>query len=168
MSDKPSDAAGPALVRQEGPHRVKVAPGSQSALSTGVGLGTPRLRPAVGAVPMPDVGASSPTGLGQAMLRPRAAGQAPVTEVRRLPGRAPVHGRFAPGEADATPDPRQATDALERRLSALAELNSKTSRSVTTLERSVLPPTEEKAAPPAGEPPTQPPVKRGLFNRRSS
>lgn len=168
MSDQPSDTAGPAVLRQEGPHRVKVAPGSQSALSTSVGLGTKRLRPAVGAVPMPDAAASAAAELGQAQLRSRAAGQGSTTEVRRLPGRAPVNSRFTPGQADAVPESRMATDALERRLSALAELNSKTSRSVTSLERLVLPPQGDEAAPPAGDASAQPPAKRGLFNRRSS
>lgn len=172
MSDTP-DTGAPGVLRQEGPHRVKVAPGSQSALAPSVGVGTKRLRPAVGAAPVP-----VPMGEGDAphlspLLKQRQGTGASTTEVRRLPGRAAVNGRFAPGAEPAQPRVRPAEpSALEQRLAALAELNSKTSRSVTAFEGQVTALTGPAiGVPSAADAQTPDAPKRSLrtlFTRRSS
>lgn len=172
MSDTPEPNT-PGVLRQEGPHRVKVAPGANSALAPSVGVGTKRLRPAVGAAPTP-----VPMGEGAAPhlaanLRLRNPAGASTTEVQRLPGRAPVHGRFAPGEEPAEPRVRPAEpSALELRLAALAELNARTSRSVTAFEGQVTELTGQatalQSAPDASTPQAPSRSLRTLFKRRSS
>lgn len=172
MSDaKPESPPAPAMLRQEGPHKVTVAPGGHSALSSNVGLGTKRLRPAVGAAPVPTPLSSDGPGLSPASLRTRGpASGGSVTEVRRLPGRAPVSGRFLPGQAEPSSAPRDdRAAALEKRLAALAEFNARTSRTVTALEREVNPPAVEAMANPDNPPTEQEPAGlRRLFTRRSS
>ncbi len=167
-----SSPPAPAMLRQEGPHKVTVAPGGHSALSPQVGLGTKRLRPAVGAVPIP--GAVLPD-LPAATLRGGRVGEGTsVTEVRRLPGPRVPQGRWAAGVPDSDASERAAqADALAQRLSALAELNVRTAKGVTALEReaglgldSVASALPDESPNDASDPP-KPTGLRRLFNRRS-
>ncbi|NBQ91759.1 MAG: hypothetical protein EBS47_07655 [Betaproteobacteria bacterium] len=164
-----TDPGKPAVLRQEGPHRVKVAPGSQSALAPSVSLGTQRLPPAVGSAPAAQARGEVTAERRSATLRqqPRAAASS-STEVRHLPGRAAINGRFAPGaEASGTAELAD-TNALEQRLSALAELNSTTSKTVTAFESRVGSLGEPVSAP-VGAGNTAPVnTKRSLFKRRAS
>lgn len=172
MSTDTEPDSQPSVLRQEGPHRVKVAPGSQSALAPSVGLGTGRLRPAVGA----DTDAAPIPGAAPKIDSPTLGRRSPVrgsvTEVRHLPGPAAVRGRFAPqANPRSTPPSQSGPSDLERRLSALAALNARTSADITAFERSISVPAsdgttdESNATAPAVEPTKG---LRSLFKRRSS
>lgn len=162
------DTQKPGLIRQEGPHRVKVAPGSQSALAPSVGLSKPGLRPAVGQAASP-VAAGVHHTLPSAGLRHRQGGGASVTEVRRMPGRTPISGRFAPGQVapSSAPEPAQPS-AWDQRLAALAELNARTLSAVQSFEAEVKPAEPvQPAASPARDVSSAHRL-RNLFKRRSS
>lgn len=169
MSDA-TPSAKPGVLRQEGPHRVTVAPGATSALAPSVGPAAPRLRPAVGAQRPAVPAGSEPAPAREAGLRQRAAGVSDsVTEVRRLPGRSAIHGAFAPeGNGSRLGQSSAAATALEQRLSALAELNSNTTKTVTAFEvrvGQVERPSTSAAQP--GEQVSQDKPKRSLFKRRT-
>jgi hypothetical protein len=97
MSETSEPQGKPGIVRQEGPHRVQVAPGSHSALAPSVGVGSKRLRPAIGAAPLPDAFVEGAEAVGIGMRRHVQGGASSTTEIRRIPGRSPVNSRFAPG-----------------------------------------------------------------------
>lgn len=168
MSDA-TPSGKPGVLRQEGPHRVTVAPGATSALAPSVGPAAPRLRPAVGAlrpaVPAGDESASAREG----SLRQRAAGvSGSVTQVQRLPGRSAIHGAFAPeGNGSSSGQPSAAASALEQRLSALAELNSNTTKTVTTFELGVGQVERSSSSAQTGEHTSPDKPKRSLFKRRT-
>ena len=160
--DKSESVAAPAVLRQEGPHRVTVSAGSNSALSSSVGVGTKRLRPAIGAAPPPGLDAQALAALLPPTLGRQALRESSSTEVRREAGRAPVNGRFAPGQRDQDTAPRnQSTAELEARLAALAQFNQHTSTAVTALERQMSESQPE-------EPLQGQPKRRGLFKRSSA
>jgi hypothetical protein len=160
--DKVESTAAPAVLRQEGPHRVTVSAGSNSALSSSVGVGTKRLRPAIGAAPPPGLDAQALSALLPPTLGRRSGRESSRTEVRREAGRKPVDGRFAPGQADPVSSARdQSAAELEARLAALAQFNQHTSKAVTALEVQMSESQPEQ--PPQGTPP-----RRGLFKRSSS
>ncbi len=159
--DKASPAAAPAVLRQEGPHRVTVSAGSNSALSSSVGVGTKRLRPAIGAAPPPGLDAQALAALLPPTLGRRGVRESSSTEVRREAGRAPVNGRFAPGQLDQGAARRdQSTAELDARMAALAQFNQHTSKAVTALERQISDRQPQ-------EPPQGPSKRRGLFKRSS-
>ena len=137
MSDPSEPQGKPGIVRQEGPHRVQVAPGSHSALAPSVGVGSKRLRPAIGAAPLPGAFVEGAEEVGTSMRRRVQGNDGSTTEIRRLPGRAPVNSRFAPGNESKVASTVAAPSALEKRLTALAELNAQTSKTVTSFEREV-------------------------------
>jgi hypothetical protein len=71
------------------------------------------------------------------MRRQVQGGASSTTEIRRIPGRSPVNSRFAPGNDSTVASAVAAPSALEKRLTALAELNAQTSNTVTSFEREV-------------------------------
>ena len=168
MSDA-TPSAKPAVLRQEGPHRVTVAPGATSALAPSVGPAAPRLRPAVGAQRPAVPAGGEPAQAREAGLRQRAAAvSGSVTEVRRLPGRSAIHGAFAPeGKEPRSGQPSAAASALEQRLSALAELNSNTTKTVTTFELGVGQVERSSSAAQTREDTSPDKPKRSLFKRRT-
>lgn len=168
MSDAPSSGK-PAVLRQEGPHRVTVAPGAHSALSSSPGPSGPRLRPAVGAAsPQAPEGGAAPMRQAASLRQRSGAGAAAVTEVRHIAGRTP--GTAGPhSETDAERAAASAAlSALEQRLSALAELNFKTSKTVTSFEGDVGFHAQPTPAPGGLEPPVPQKASRSLFKWRSS
>jgi len=162
--NEPSDHGAPGIIRQEGPHRVNVAPGSHAAMApSGAEQGGKRLRPALGAAPLPTQADQGTAHDMEDTLRKRPGAGGSTTEIQHLPDRVAVNGRFAPGEASPAPAaPRAAPNALEQRMAALAELNSKTSRTVTAFESEVTP----VAGTAAGHAPA--PRRFSFFKRRSS
>jgi hypothetical protein len=160
--DKVESPATPTVLRQEGPHRVKVAAGSNSALSSSVGVGTKRLRPAIGAAPPRGLDAQALAALLPPTLRGRGSRESSSTEVRREAGRGPVGGASAAADPRDGAGPRdQSTAELEARLAALAQFNQKTSKAVTALEHQI-------SATKPEEPLHGQPERRGFFKRSSS
>jgi hypothetical protein len=137
MSETSEPQGKPGIIRQEGPHRVQVAPGSHSARAPSVGVGSKRLRPAIGAAPLPDAFVEGAEAVATGMRRQVQGGASSTTEIRRIPGRSPVNSRFAPGNESTVASTAAAPSALEKRLTALAELNAQTSKTVTSFEREV-------------------------------
>jgi hypothetical protein len=168
MSDT-TTAGKPAVLRQDGPHRVTVAPGAHSALSPTVGPSGPRLRPAAGAGTSQGPGGSVVPLRPSANLRSRAADAGSSgTTVQRVAGRASSRGGTLPEGGVGRAASAAAVSALDVRLSALAELNSKTSKTVTAFEGDVGfqdEPTRLSGGPAPPEPQMAP---RSLFKRRSS
>ena len=159
--ETPKPAGAPAVLRQDGPHRVTVAPGAHSALAPSAGVGTKRLRPAVGAAPLPRLDSNDAQATAALDGRRRSPRDSSSTEIRRLPGTAAVKGRFAPGQEETlSPAPRPSTAALEARLASLARLNQETSATVTAFEQQIKTPLQDPTAPATGR-------LRGLFRRSS-
>jgi hypothetical protein len=88
--------------------------------------------------------------------------------VRRLAGRTPAQGGPHAEEGAARAAASAALNALDQRLSALAELNSKTSGTITSFEGDVGFQAQPTPAPGGLEPLLLEKAKRGLFKRRSS
>jgi hypothetical protein len=101
-----------------------------------------------------------------------------TTEIRRTPGRTPVNGRFAPGDAPNAASVTVAPSALDLRLMALSELNAHTSKTVTSFEREVSSQSLETGAPvkstseadpaAAGSSAARGATLRSLFKRRAT
>lgn len=140
MSEGTAEAApAPAMIRQEGPHRVSVAPGATSAYAKPAPLDENRLRTEPTGVDRRSV-PSDGTGPGApaARLRTRGAGDAASsTSVRHQIG--------PDGAWQRQPEPpserqrrESAAQALQERLNRLAALNAETSRRVAAAESTVL------------------------------
>lgn len=179
MSEPSEAPASPGVIRQEGPHRVQVAPGSHSALAPSVGVGTKRLRPAIGAAPLPGAFVDGTQGSGSAMRRQADGAVGSTTEIQRTPGRTPINSRFAPIKEATASSAKAAPSALDLRLTALAELNAKTSKAVTSFEHEVSSRSPKTVKPEgatagaadsaaAGAPDAQGTPRRSLFKRRPS
>lgn len=178
MSEQAEPQGKPGVIRQEGPHRVQVAPGSHSALAPSVGVGSKRLRPAIGAAPQPGAGFTGSEPDATSLKRHMAGSMGSTTEIRRTPGRTPVNGRFAPGDAPNAASSTAAPSALDLRLMALSELNAHTSKTVTSFEREVSSQSLDTGAPvksmseadpaAAGSSAARGTTLRSLFNRRAS
>ena len=168
MSDSP-DSGKPAVLRQEGPHRVAVAPGAHSALSPTANLNGPRIRPAAGAASSQALVGSGASMRRAASLRQGAgAGAGSVTEVRHMAGRTPAQGPGHSENSAARAAASAAHSALEQRLSALAELNSKTAKTVSSFEGDVGFQAQPTPTPGGLEPPLLQKATRSLFKRKSS
>ncbi|MFM8665133.1 MAG: hypothetical protein ACKOE3_03025 [Betaproteobacteria bacterium] len=86
-----------------------------------------------------------------------------------MPGRSAIHGAFAPeGNGSRSAQPAAAASALEQRLSALAELNSHTTKTVTAFEVRVGQVERPSSAAQPGEQASLDKPKRSLFKRRTS
>lgn len=140
MSDGPAEAApAPAVIRQEGPHRVSVAPGATSAFAKPAPLDETRLRTEAPAVDLRTVPSDdSLDGMGVAALRSRSARKpAPSTTVRHQIGPDGSWQR-QPEPASERQRREAAAQALQERLNRLSTLNAETSRRVSAAESAVL------------------------------
>jgi len=167
---EPSNPGKPGVLRQEVPHRVSVAPGATSALAPSAGPAGPRLRSAAGHSPSSVPGADAAPQRQQASLRRRAdVSDGSSTEVRHLAGRKAVNAVFTPKqESLGALHAPAATSAIEQRLSALADLNSNTLKTVTAFEGRVGPQDQPSSAADVAEQTAPEKAPRSLFKRRSS
>lgn len=144
----------PAVIRQDGPHRVSVSQGTQSALSGSGSLSNQRL-------PFGAVEARAEVALGDGRPAQGRAGVAPSLHRRDAASSVtvrlaePTHSapRPAPQEDERTAqERRRVADALEARLGALSKLNAETSHRVVTIEAQLAPPAPSPATPSAPQP----------------
>ena len=125
----------PAVLRQEGPHRVKVAPGATSAFSSAPPASGPKLNPKTGPSVRSAVQPAKAKASGEAQLRSGAKAQPASQAQRHRVGADGSWQRWSgPQDADAERQ-AQVTQALQQRLDHLAQLNTHTSGKVVKLER---------------------------------
>lgn len=131
-------AAAPAVLRHSGAHKVSVAPGSHSAMSSSPPVAGPRMRASTGPVPASlRVRPAAPVAT-TTVVRSGTPPAAPApTAVVRLARAKALLARLLP-EIGQPPgaDDSSATD-LQRRLERLAQGNADVSRQVSALERDI-------------------------------
>lgn len=135
-SGPPTPGPAPGLLRHEGAHRVTVAPGAHSALSSAPPTSGPRLRPKPGPIPASlRSGPPSPSGAATDTTVHRGT---PVpdsrTAVDRTARRQTQHARWLPELGEPRAADQSASD-LQERLDRLAKANAETSHKVVALER---------------------------------
>lgn len=133
---KPAGAE-PAVLRHEGAHRVTVAPGAHSALSSPPPVSGPRLRPAAGPIPTSLLARKSPSstdGGGSGAIHAAAPVSKTFTQPRTAQRGAQVR-RWLPPEL--TTQAPESNSELQARLDRLAKANAETSHDVSALERDI-------------------------------
>ena len=137
MSDSNESPDKPAVLRHGGAHRVTVAPGAKSALSSAPPTAGPRLRPAAGPIP-PSLRARSTAAAqdtGTSIIRTEAH-TPPAAPSPRSPRPRADLSRWLPPAVDAADQASGHTD-LQERLARLMQANAETSRIVSALERDI-------------------------------